>query len=67
MIVDMVKQAWARFTAPMRPRQPLKNWSQDLLAPHEKYEIAEKNREIKQITQRLERELTLIARDHRRN
>lgn len=64
MIVRMMKDLWHAFTAPMRPRPPLRDWTNDLLNPAEKHEIAEANREITRQTQRLERELSLIDRDH---
>jgi hypothetical protein len=64
MIVRMMKDLWRAFTAPMRPRPPLRDWTSDLLNPSEKHEIAEANREITRQTQRLERELSLIDRDH---
>lgn len=67
MIVRMMKNLWRVFTAPMRPRTPLRQWAQDLLEPGEKHQIAETNREIARQTERLERELALIDRDHGRS
>lgn len=67
MIVQMLKNAWAQFTAPFRPRQPTKDWTPDLLRPEEKHEIVRENRRISQNVERLQRELSLINKDHRRD
>lgn len=64
MIVQMLKNAWSSFTAPFRPRPPIQDWTGDLLDPEERRQIASTNRRISQDVERIQRELSLIARDH---
>lgn len=65
MIIQMLKNAWNNFTSPFRTRPPITSWRRDLLDRHSKEAIAGANAEIKRQVQNIERELSLIARDHR--
>lgn len=66
MIWKMLKDTWTNFTAPLRPRPPIQDWSDGLLNQGEKEDLVRTNQHIARTTERLKKEIALMARDHHR-
>jgi hypothetical protein len=62
----VLSRLWSWIRQPFRPRPPMEDWTKDLLTPHERQSLDAQSAHIARTIERLQIEIAMIARDHRK-